>query len=527
MNRILRPLLLLAAAAFAAVAVAQPSTLVLGVLSSPRTFNPWVSNDSPSWTAMDMMYSGLVRFDASGAPSPDLAASWTVSDDGRTYVFTLQDAAAWHDGTPVTADDVVFTFRTILAPAVNSIWASRFGQIEGAAAYRAGESDELPGVVAVDERTVRFELTAPLAAFLPLLSVQTAIMPAHLLGDVAPEALAESDFWLAPVGSGAWRFVQYESGQYIEYEANPAYHLGAPGFDRLFQRIGTADTLLVQLQRGEVDVAPVPITELELVERMEDVTLLQLPTSIVQALNLNLDRPALADLRVRQAIAHAIDKQMLVDIVISGASVPTDTPVAAPDWALSDDLVRYPYDPERARELLAEAGWDPATVLTLRYPTGNRGRELSAPVIQQALAAVGIQVELSISDFATLTADAVAGDFDLLLLANAIVGDPDYISSQFTSTTIPPNGVNYMRYRNERVDELLALGKVTPRIEDRAPIYAEFQRIITEELPRVHLYIDPEIYGISDRLEGLDPGNGLGLLRNLYWNLHEWTPAGR
>jgi len=217
---------------------------------------------------------------------------------------------------------------------------------------------------------------------------------------------------------------------------------------------------------------------------------------------------------------------MLLDIILGGLGRTIDTPVAAPDWALTDDLTRYAYDPERARTLLAEAGWDRATTLVLRYPTGNRPREAAAAVIQQALAAVGVQVELSVSDFATLTSDAVAGNFDLLLLGNAVVGDPDYIASQFTSATIPPNGVNYMRYRNDRVDELLAQGRVTPRIEDRAPIYAEFQSIVSADLPRVSLYVDPEIYGVRDRLQGLQPGSGLGLSRNLYWNIHQWTPAG-
>lgn len=525
MHRTARILLALSLA-WATLALAQSSTLVYGVLSSPRTFNPWVSNDSPSWIAMDMMYSGLVRLDGSGAPSPDLAASWTISADGLEYVFALDPAATWHDGTPVTADDVVFTFRTILAADAATIWASRFTSLVGAPAYRDGSSNELPGVVALDERTVALRLSTPLAPLISHLSVQTAIMPAHLLGEVPPSQLAEHAFFQNPIGSGPWRFVRYESGQYIEYNAFDAAHLGRPGFDKLFQRIGNADSLLVQLQRGEVDVAPVPATEVGLVERMAGVTLYSFPTSIVQALNLNLDRPALADLRVRQAIAHAIDRQMLLDIILDGAGALADTPVAAPEWALSDDLVVHPFNPDRARTLLAEVGWDPATTLVLRYPTGNRPRENAAPIIQQALAAVGIQVELQISDFATLTADARDGNFDLLLLGNAIVGDPDYIASQFTSTTIPPNGVNYMRFRNARVDELLALGRATPLAADRAPIYAEFQRIVTEELPRVSLYIDPEIYGIRDRLVGVAPGNGLGLSRNVYWNMHTWTATG-
>lgn len=525
MNRLARTALVFALAA-AAWAFAQPSTLVYGVLSSPRTFNPWVSNDSPSWIAMDMMYSGLVRLDATGAPSPDLAESWTVSADGLEYVFHLDPDARWHDGTPVTAADVVFTFRTILSPAANTIWASRFTNLDGAPAYRDGSSNDLPGVVALDDRTVALRLSAPLAPLMSHLSVQTAIMPAHLLGEVPPAELAEHPFFQAPVGSGPWTFVRYESGQYIEFDAFDGAHLGRPAFDKLFQRIGNADSLLVQLQRGEVDVAPVPATEVDLVGRMPGVTVYSFPTSIVQAINLNLDRPALADLRVRQAIAHAIDRDLMLAIILDGAGAVADTPVAAPEWALSDDLVRYPYDPERARALLAEAGWDPATTLVLRYPTGNRPRENAAPIIQQALAAVGIRVELQVSDFATLTADAVAGNFDLLLLGNAIVGDPDYIASQFTSTTTPPNGVNYMRFRNARVDELLALGRVTPLAEDRAPIYAEFQRIVTEQLPRVSLYIDPEIYGVRDRLVGVAPGNGLGLSRNVYWNLHTWTATG-
>ncbi len=502
------------------------TTLVFGVTSAPRTFNPWVTNDSASWTAMDMMYSGLTRLDAAGSPAPDLAESWEVSGDGLEYVFHLDPDARWHDGEPVTATDVKFTFEALLHPDTNSVWASRYTLIAGAKAYRAGDAQGVEGVEVVDEHTVRIALEAPLAPFLSYVSLQTPIMPSHLLSGVAPAQFEGNAFFDAPVGSGAYKFVRYESGQFVEYDAFESFHLGNPGFAKLFLRIGTTDTLLVQLQRGEVQVAPLNPHEVELVAAMPGVEVLSYPTSIVQAININLTRAPLQDVRVRQAIAYAIDRERLATIVLGEYGNVASSPLMAPDWVLTDDLTVYGFDLDKARALLQEAGWNASTHLTLRYPSGNRPREAAAAVIQQALAAAGIQVDLSISDFATLNADAAAGNFDLLLLGNQTIGDPDYIASQYTSYTAPPAGVNYMHYANPRVDELLEAGRTTADQAARYDLYRQFQQIVTEDLPKVFLYVDPEIYAVSDGLTGISPANGVGLLRSLYWNIFEWRPKG-
>lgn len=501
-------------------------TLVFGVTSAPRTFNPWITNDSASWAAMDMIYSGLTRLNSEGAPSPDLATSWEVSEDGRGYVFHLNPDARWHDGESVTAEDVKFTFEALLHRDTNSVWASRFSLIAGAEAYRAGTVDSVEGVQVVDDQTVRIVLEEPLAPFLSYVSLQTPMMPSHLLGDIEPANFEGDAFFNAPVGSGPYRFVRYEPGQFVEYDAVQDSYLGTPGFRRLFLRVGTTDTLLVQLQQGEVHVAPLNPHEVELVVGVPGVEVLSYPTSIVQAINVNLTRPALQDVRVRRAIAYAIDRNSLASIVLGEYGQVASSPLMAPDWVLTDDVTVYDFDPDAARALLEEARWDSSTRLTLRYPTGNRPREAAAAVIQQALAAVGIQVTLSISDFATLNADAAAGNFDLLLLGNQTIGDPDYVASQYTSNTAPPNGVNYMHYSNARVDEVLEAGRTTTDRTERYDLYQEFQQIVTEELPKVFLYVDPEIYAVSEAIEGIKPANGVGLLRSLYWNLYEWQPRG-
>lgn len=455
-----------------------------------------------------------------------LADTWEVSDDGKTFTFTLNASATWHDGQPVTAEDVVFSLTSLSDPRTKSIYASRFDSVVGIDAYRSGEADEVAGYRVQDASTFVVELDAPMAEAVMLghLGSQAPIFPSHILGDVDPEALADQAFWAEPtVGSGPFKFKSYETDQYMELSRHEGHHLGAPSFETLMLRIGDQNTLQVQLATGEVDIAAVAPQDTESLESNEAIEIYRYASTVAQALYVNLESEALQDIRVRQAMAHALDRAMIAQIALGDASLVCNGPVNAPEWAISPTLTTYEFDPEKAKALLAEAGWNSSQKLRYRYPTGNAGRELMGPLVQSAFKEVGIEVDLQLTDFATLQSDASSGAFDLLSLGNQNASDPSSLALQYISSAWPPDGVNYGHYSNQRVDEIFEQGAQESDQDIRADLYHEFQDIVTEELPRIWVMLDPEVAAVNTRISGVEPSPSWGLLRSLYWNIFEWT----
>jgi len=307
------------------------------------------------------------------------------------------------------------------------------------------------------------------------------------------------------VGCGPYKFVRYEPDQFVEFEANESFFLGEPKIKRLILRIGTQDVLLAQLQKDELDFVNVPPGEVERVKNLYDVTFVSVPGGGSQVIHVNLQNPVLQDKRVRQAIAYALPREDMVQALYFGEGTIQNSPNNIA-WAVPSDLNPYEYNPDKAKELLAQVGWDPSTKLLLRYSTGNKPREMSAPLIQSALKAVGIEVELEITDFATLLTDIKAGEYDLSLLGWTGVGDPDSVATLvYFSGSTPPNGWNVMHYQNERADELIQEGRLTFDQDARQAVYQELYRVLNDELPAIYLWSENSLYAHNNRLQGFKP----------------------
>ena len=508
-----------------AARAAPANQLTISQWSPPSTFSVLTAADQYAYQDIALMFASLTRLDDKLRPVPELARSWDISADGLVYTFHLDPAARWHDGRPVTAADVRYTFDMMANPAIPAGSYSSFTSISGFADVNAGRQDKVSGVRVIDDRTVEFTLTAIDVTFLSKLAKSTfrtsAILPSHLLSSIAPAELARDPFWRKPVGSGPFKFVQYRAGQYLELEAFEDYVLGKPGVARLFMRIGTQDVLLAQLQTGEVDFAQVPPPEFDMIKSARGIAVAERPSITFQAIYPNDTRPYLQDKRVRQALYHAIDRDGIVSALLQGHGEAVVTPIAAPPWAVELDVARYPYDPARARALLAAANWDPARVLNIRFGTGNAVRDAEAPILQQAFAEVGIKSQLNSSDFPTMVKDMQAGSFDLALVGHMSGDDPDYTAIWSASASAPPKGNNFMRYANKRVDELLAEGRRTLDPVARKQIYDEYQRIIVEEVCMIWLFRANDIYGTTGRVRGFKPASGA----DPFWNIHEWSAA--
>ena len=505
---------------------AAPSgVLQLGGESEPAgSWLPYRATGGAETQVFDLIFSRLIRFDADYNLIPDLAERYEASPDASEFTFYLRDNIVWHDGEPFDADDVIFTYRTaLLAGATQS---NRLSQIQGGEAFRDGASDELPGLQKIDDLTVKIVLEQPNIAWLIGAAHNNSlvwILPEHILGDVDPAALDQHEFAQNPtVGTGPFKFVEYVPDQHVRTEANLEYYLGAPKLAEVYVIMAAPAAQLASLESGTLDIMQaVSAADAERLATSEVVTIAPTPgVGIFQTAIFNERFP---DKRVRQAFMYGVDRRALMDVVMKGQARLVNTAVIGPEWAQYDDLNEYPYDPEQARALLAEAGWDSSRVVELIWEQGFQAIELAAPVFQQQMAEIGVQVTLSTLDESAFEARVIDEmDFDLAWFGGGAYGlDPDVSSVYYASTNWTPTGGNTTHYANEELDALYEAGRATPVIEERREIYHEVARILNEDVPTIFWWSDNMIWGINQRVQGVVPGPNT----DIHWNIHEWSIA--
>jgi peptide/nickel transport system substrate-binding protein len=491
----------------AAQSPVRGGTAVVAITADPGHLNPGITTASIVHVVADSLFNGLVRLDRESAPVPDLAASWTVSDDSKVYTFHLVPGVRWHDGTPMTSADVRFTFEEVL--------------FKYHARTRAGLGAIVTAIETPDPQTVVFRLRQPYGALLQALDVTEApILPQHTYATGDPNTNPAN---LRPIGTGPFRFESYATGESVTLVRNPDYFKpNLPYLDRVvFRIIPDTNTQVVALLRGEVDyVDRVGEANVERLQGRSGVTLVNVTSgagggNCIMTLTYNLERPVLANLRVRQALAYAIDREQILRLVIFGqgrvASAPISSGIA---WAHADGaLARYAPSPERAAALLDEAGLRAGsdgtrTALDIVYfPNFNKYGE----VMRQNLARVGIRLNLRPLDRAA-TVDAIYArrDFDIGLISYCNGADPEigvrrmYVSSNIGNVPFS----NGSAYRNARIDELFAAGGATASTQERALIYREIQSIVADDLPYWWLVETDGTSANRDNFRGFEPWSG-------------------
>ena len=528
-----------------AVATAQEScettggTATIAQWSEPGNLNPLIFPTTYDTNIQELVFARLIRPQEDLSFEPDLAESWDVSEDARTLTFTLREGLTWHDGTPLTAEDVAFTFRSM---AESDYGGGRFAEIsviEGAQAYRDGEADSVAGIDVVDDRTIAFTTTEPFAPFLPVVG-GIFILPEHVYGEVPVERWQEDATNREPLGAGPFVFDEYRPGEFVSVRAFEDYWEGRPCLDRLIVRFGDQNTLLAALLNGEIDAAPVPIDGAADVQDDPSLELQVVDTLTFQYIGTNLRNPVLNDPAVRRAIAHGVNRQAMVNGLLQGYGTTLDTIFPTNHWSYPSDVEPIAYDPEEAARLLDEAGWtldggvrtkDGETLaLRLFVPTGNQVRERTAPIIQANLRNLGIEVEIRTMDFATLVTflmpeddagtprEVAADDFDMFLLGFGIERDPDEYLSYLTADTMPPNGYNFIGVDLPEVEALMNEGRVTLDQEARAEFYRDVGRAMRESLAWIPLSQAQDLYGVNERLTGFEPD-----VRGVNVNVARWS----
>lgn len=492
----------------------------------PNTLNPLITTSGNEQQVERLMFGALVKMSGDLVPTPDLAATIDVSEDASVYTFNLHPGITFTDGEQLTAADVVFTIERAVDAGTASTWRGRLLDIEGAQAYGDGEADSISGIATPDDLTVVLTLAAPNSAFLPIICNFSglSIMPEHVLGEVPPDQFAAHEFSLAPtVTAGAYKFVRYETDQYLEMEANPDYFGTAPSVERIFCRILTPEVGLAELESGNLDLMRLPVAESERVRGLENVTVVSVPSPSMDFLAVNLNRPYLQNVGLRKAMMHAINRQGIVDAVLEGEGTVVNSSIFGPEWmGVPEGLNEYAYDPDMAKQILADSGWDTDQVIQIMHIPGTREKDAAIAIMQEQMREVGIQTEILQVDVTELNTRYIQeNDFDLFYNAGGVFrADPSISGAYFQTRNATPAGGNGSHYSNERVDQLFADGQAVAEQEQRKTAYTELAQILNEEVPWIFLWSPNSLYAVSSRLQGFEAPS---YVDNKFHNTEDWT----
>jgi len=474
-------------------------TLVVGLVAEPVNLDPPQVTDLNSNRVSRRIAETLVAFaEESTRVEPHLAESWTISRDGLTYTFKLRKGIKFHDGTPFDAEAVKFSIERQFNPdhPFNKLGKYPF------AGYFFGN---VKAVEVVSEDTVQFVLKEPRASFLSVL----AAGPASIVSPTAARKHG-ADYALNPVGTGPFRYVSWERGQRVVLEKNPSYWKFPVKVDRVIYRPIVEDQArLTELLTGSLDlIVGVPPDFVAQLEGSARIAVLKQVGAHVWYLGINNQKKPLDDKRVRQALNYAVNKEAIVRDVLKGTGAVSAGPVLPNTWGADAALKPYPYDPERAKRLLAEAGYPSGFSTTLWVPESGSGMQspvAMSTVIQSNLKAVGVNVTLQTMEWGAFLAKLRSKEQDLFALSwMAGAEDPDLViypllhSSQWT-----PNGPNRALYKNQRLDDLLHQARLVTDQAKRAELYREAQRILVEDPPWIFVDHEIQIAALSRRVQGL------------------------
>nr|WP_155668524.1 peptide-binding protein [Ornithinibacillus caprae] len=536
-------------------------TITGAMYSAPAgMFNPIFYEEAYEANILSFTHESLVGQNESLEFIPGLAKEWETNDDQTELTLYLEEGVKWHDGEEFTAHDVVFTYKSIADPdyvAAGGIRTSYVTPLLGYEEFNSGETDEFQGVVAEDDYTVTFKFAEP--NINPLYYASFTIIPEHVFADIPvadmPEAPESRDAG-AVIGTGPFKFTEMVEREQYVLERHDDYWQGAAYLDKIVWKVVAQSVMTGLLESGELDFIAdpngIPPADYETVEGFGNIEIIEQPDFGYQLLGFKhnhrtaedveagaiepdnwVPNEKLANPEVRQAIAYAINREGLIDGLLYGRGAIINSPIAMQFWAYDESATtNYTYDPDQAASILDDLGYvdvdgdgfreDPngeEWVLNMDYPTGNEIRERSAPLIEQMLEEVGIEINLrqpkEMSAYVEdLTNDN--SDWDLYLLGwNLGSADPDPLGLWGIK-----DAYNFSRWNNPESDELLNNALKAPEAfeqEYRQEVYAEWQALFSEDLPALLLYAQNSLWAYNNRLHGIEP-----LPYSMYDNPHLW-----
>ena len=489
--------------------------IIFGVIGEASNLISYLATDSASRDVSSQIFVSPLRYNKDLQLETYAASSYEALEDGKLLRFTLRPGILWEDGVELTADDVEFTYQAVIDPSTASPYAEDFLAIR---------NFSKTGRYSFEVRYAQYYARA-------LASWTADIPPRHILQG---QNLRTSSFARKPTGAGPFRLNRWEAGSKITLSASPTYFKGRPCLDEAVYRvIPDLATMFLEAKAGKVDM--MGLTPQQYLRQTSgpawdrEWRKYRYLSSAYTYLGFNLRHPFFADVRVRQAISHAIDRQSIIKGALLGQGIAAFGPYKPGTWPYHPDLRPYPYDPERARQLLAEAGFRDSkgtgvlekdghefrfTILTNQ---GNDQRIKTATIIQSQLRAVGIFAQIRTVEWAAFIKEFIdKGRFDAVILAWTIPLEPDEYAV-WHSDNARPGGLNFVGYANAEVDALLIKARGTPVLEERKALCARFQEILQEEQPYSFLFVSYALPMVQARFRGVEAA-----LAGIMHNFPEW-----
>lgn len=464
----------------------------------PRSLDPALSTDVPTGRAVSYVFDGLTRFNEDAEVLPNLAESWSVSEDGYTYTFRLRRGILFHDGSFFSAEDVEHSFRRVLDPATQGGRGWPLYPIAGATEYAAGRSETITGIRILNDSTLSVTLHEPLAIFPKMLAMPVAaIVPRNI-----PENFGE-----APIGTGPWKFVEWKHDDYIKFVRNDSYHGARPLIDSLEVRIiPEPSTAVAEFESGRVDIVAIPPQETRTWEARDNAASLLISKPSLRLIYgaINTQRGPLKDSRVRQAINHAIDTRMILDRLMGGRGTIASGVIPPSLEGSSDDAAPYAYDSALAVQLLHDAGYPDGIDIELWCSQGEPFPRM-AQTIQAYLARVNIRVKIVQRDASSMREAARNGTTDIALkdwFADYPDGEAFLYPLLHSSNTGVGGNVSF--YQNSAFDSLVDLSRREQNDSLRSLLYRKADSLSFADAPMIYLFFYKEVFAVQSWLTGYE-----------------------
>lgn len=491
----------------------------IGVTYAPGTINPLSPTGEVATSVTGLMFLPLLEIDSNMEFQPMLADS-IETEDNITFTIKLNKDAAWTDGKPVTSDDVIYTIKQMANPSVGSIYAYIFAMFEGFDdyGYLPEGAKEVPGIVRVDDKTLQLVAKEPVSLITFNNSVARYLwtIPEHILKDIAPDQLVASEFFLNPdVTNGPFTLISYDRDHYVQLAANKDYFKGAPNIDQLNFNVMQSNQLYPRLKSGEIDfnlptLGILPAADYENVKALENVTTVLEEPIANQYVYIN--ESVVPDAKTRLAFVYAINRKQIVDELLKGNGEVINGFFTSYSPYYDETLAPTEYNPEKAKELLSESGWDSSKELTISVSSGDDTLAQAANIVAANLNAVGVKAKIKMTDFNTLLNELYSMTYDLGILQYSFTPVDPYPDLSYLLQEGNVNG-----YLNEEVNELLVQVKSEDDPAAVKELYARINKIAEVEVPMFSVYATRSLAAVSNRVSGVTPR-----AYGTFINVNEW-----
>ena len=438
-------------------------SIIIGINSDATALDPLHINDTVTMSILSNVYEPLVRMTTDSEIVPALATDWTISPDGLEYTFTIRTDATFHNGDPITVEDIKYSIDM----AVES-------------SYTGPYMNFIDHTEIIDDSTVKIVLQYAYAPFLALCTTYSQIVKEDFYADGGTMMSKE------PIGSGPYKFVSWAQGDKIVFEAYEGYYAGTPDITQLtYKIISNSTTATIALETGDIDMyINVAAADIPSLEANSEITLLKEPSSAFYFIGLNMQDEKLSDIRVRQAIAKCVDRDALIIGALDGNGVKTTTFIAEGLPGYTEGFDPLPYNIEEAKALLTEAGYPDGFEMTISVP---ESRSAHAQMIQADLKKIGIDLKIGIVESGAFWDALENGDYEMMIMGwSYVVMDSDV--GYYSLYRSDDMAGNYVRFSDARVDELLQNGRISTEVSERAAIYSEIEEIVMNSAAYIPLY---------------------------------------